>query len=65
MKGLTWQARLDHRRRRRESAPRPPSGLLEEGARVYVFDRDEAACQRLKKDTAGFGWVYPCGCSRP
>jgi len=24
--------------------------FLEEGARVYVFDRDEAACQRLKKD---------------
>jgi NAD(P)-dependent dehydrogenase (short-subunit alcohol dehydrogenase family) len=24
--------------------------LAEEGAHVYVFDRDEAACQRLKKD---------------
>jgi NAD(P)-dependent dehydrogenase (short-subunit alcohol dehydrogenase family) len=24
--------------------------FLEEGARVYVFDRDEAACQRLKKE---------------
>jgi NAD(P)-dependent dehydrogenase (short-subunit alcohol dehydrogenase family) len=24
--------------------------LVEEGAHVYVFDRDEAACQRLKKD---------------
>jgi NAD(P)-dependent dehydrogenase (short-subunit alcohol dehydrogenase family) len=24
--------------------------FIEEGAHVYVFDRDEAACQRLKKD---------------
>jgi meso-butanediol dehydrogenase/(S,S)-butanediol dehydrogenase/diacetyl reductase len=24
--------------------------FVEEGAHVYVFDRDEAACQRLKKD---------------
>ncbi len=27
--------------------------FLEEGARVFVFDRDEAACQQLKKEAPG------------
>jgi NAD(P)-dependent dehydrogenase (short-subunit alcohol dehydrogenase family) len=29
--------------------------FVEEGARVYVFDRDEAACQGLKKDMPNLG----------